>query len=156
PRRGGAAGRARAVRQRAHRRADPRALRGRHRARALSMNAPPATPPRISVLVCTRNRGGRIAPCVRSILARPGADMELLVVDQSADEETRRGLEGIRDPRLRYLRTPTRGLARARNVGIRASSGPIVLFTDDDCIAEPDWVGAVIEEYDADPELDAV
>ncbi len=120
------------------------------------MSPPRRKPPRISVLVCTRNRGEKIGPCVRSILASPLADMELLVVVQSDDDGTQRAVEAFRDPRLRYLRTPTRGLARARNVGIRASSGGVVLFTDDDCIAEPDWPGAILEEFDADPEVGAV
>ncbi|HKB15055.1 MAG TPA: glycosyltransferase family 2 protein [Planctomycetota bacterium] len=120
------------------------------------MSAPRPKPPRISVLVCTRNRGGKIGPCVRSILASPLAEMELLVVDQSTNDETRRALEAIRDPRLRYLPTGTRGLARARNIGIRACASGVVLFTDDDCVVERDWVEAILREFEADPEVGAV
>jgi glycosyltransferase involved in cell wall biosynthesis len=112
---------------------------------------------RISVLVCTRNRPHAIGACLRSILSSPLRDMELLVIDQSTDDATGEQVRALAaDARLRYLRTPTKGLARARNIGIRESKAPLILFTDDDVIAEPTWVEAVLAEFDADPSIDAV
>jgi GT2 family glycosyltransferase len=115
-----------------------------------------ADAPRISVLVCTRNRPHAIGGCVRSILASPLRSMELLVIDQSTEDGTRDEVAKIEDPRLRYIRTPTKGLSRSRNIGIRAARAPLVLFTDDDVYAEPTWVEAVLAEFDADPSIDAV
>lgn len=96
---------------------------------------------------------------MRSILASKltPADMELVVIDQSPDSQTEEQVKAIgADPRLRYIKTPTKGLARARNIGIRAAKSPLILFTDDDVIAEPDWVDLVLAEFDADPSIDAV
>jgi GT2 family glycosyltransferase len=113
--------------------------------------------PRISVLVCTRNRPHSIGTCLRSILQSPLQDMELVVIDQSTDDQSGAEVQKLSaDPRLRYIRTPTKGLARARNIGIRAAKTPIVLFTDDDVIAEPTWVEGILAEFDADPSVDAV
>ena len=122
----------------------------------MSGDAKAAPSPRISVLVCTRNRAQSIRQCIESILQSDVAEMELLVVDQSDGTVTRDALAGLDDPRLRYPSTPTRGLARARNVGIEASAGSIVLFTDDDCYVEVDWVRRFLDEFDRDPTLDAV
>jgi glycosyltransferase involved in cell wall biosynthesis len=48
-----------------------------------------------------------------------------------------------RIPSLRYIATPNRcGPAAARNCGWRAARGPIIAFTDDDCLPEPDWLKA--------------
>lgn len=110
----------------------------------------------ISVLVCTRNRPDHIGKCVRSILQSPMQDIEVLVIDQSDGDGTAQAVLAIGDPRLRYLRTPTRGLSRARNIGIEASRAPIILFTDDDCYAEPDWVQRIVDEFQRDPRRDAV
>lgn len=121
------------------------------------MSATPIHAPRISVLVCTRNRPHAIGACLRSILASGLADMELLVIDQSTDDLTGEEVRKLTaDPRLRYIRTPTKGLARSRNIGIRAAKAPLILFTDDDVLAEPTWVELVLAEFDADPTIDAV
>ncbi len=112
--------------------------------------------PRISVLVCTRNRGTYIDKCLRAILASPVQDMELLVIDQSDGKETADVVLAIDDARLRYLSTPTRGLSRARNIGIEASHGPIVLFTDDDNYADPTWVEMVLKQFAEDPKREVV
>jgi len=112
--------------------------------------------PAISILVCTRNRASTIGKCIASILANSVRALELLVIDQSDGKETQTIVMEIEDPRLRYLRTPTRGLARARNIGIEASVAPIVLFTDDDCYVESTWVERFLDEFRRDPALDAV
>lgn len=112
--------------------------------------------PEISVLVCTRNRSEHIGDCIRSILQSPLRSMELLVIDQSDADDTAAIVLANQDPRLRYLRTSTRGLSRARNIGIEASRAPIVLFTDDDCLAEPTWVERMLEQFAQDPKREAV
>jgi glycosyltransferase involved in cell wall biosynthesis len=109
-----------------------------------------------SVVVCTRDRARTIGRCIASILASEVEAMELLVVDQSDDDATQAIVMTLDDPRLRYLRTPTRGLARARNIGIEASRAPIILFTDDDCYVEPSWVAEILNGFQAAPRVDAV
>ena len=109
-----------------------------------------------SVVVCTRNRARTIGRCVAAILANDVDAMELLVVDQSDDDSTEKIIRMFDDPRLRYLRTPTRGLARSRNIGIEASNGPIILFTDDDCYVDPSWVQEVLNGFQSLPAVDAV
>jgi len=82
--------------------------------------------------------------------------MEVLVIDQSRDDAARSRLATIRDARLRVLASETRGLARARNIGVRATRAPILLFTDDDCRVESTWAASVLAEFTRDPSLDAV
>src|SRR5436190_14248751 len=47
-------------------------------------------------------------------------------------------------PRVRILRAGTRGASAARNEGIRNARHPWVAFTDCDCIADPDWLAAMM------------
>jgi GT2 family glycosyltransferase len=63
---------------------------------------------------------------------------ELLVVDSAsstgdtAEVATNRG--------VRVVRVPRKGLSRARNAGVGATTAPIVVFTDDDCRPQPHWL----------------
>jgi GT2 family glycosyltransferase len=113
--------------------------------------------PAISVIVSTRNRQQDILPCVQTILENPGTDFELVVVDQSDTNESRRLVEGaISDERLRWIDTPTRGLSRSRNVAVSAARAPLLTFTDDDCRVPRDWVAGVRRIFDEDPEVSLV
>jgi GT2 family glycosyltransferase len=106
---------------------------------------------RVSVVVPTRNRPQDIVPCVETILAQPGSDIEVIVVDQSDDGATRDAIAALqRDPRLRYLRSDERGVSRARNLGIESARAPIIAFTDDDCRVAPDWLPRLTDALAAD------
>lgn len=107
--------------------------------------------PLLSVLICTRNRPEKVARAVASVLANSFEDFELIVVDQSTDNETRARLEAIRDPRLNYYGTNTVGVSISRNLAIRAARADIVAFTDDDCICDRDWLASIRSEFAADP-----
>ena len=68
--------------------------------------------PALSVVICTRDRGICVLDTARSILAGGGADLDYLIVDQSSDASVENALTTMgADPRVRYVRTDTRGLS---------------------------------------------
>lgn len=102
----------------------------------------------ISVVICTRNRGSRILQTITSVLRSTSSAFELLIVDQSSDDETERAIEPFRsDPRVRYIRTSTRGLGHARRLSLERVTSEIVLMTDDDCAVDPNWVTEMAEVH---------
>ena len=113
--------------------------------------------PVASVIICTRERPAGLVTAVESVLANTWSAFELVVVDQSATPIARAYLrDDLGDARLRYVHTQTRGLSRARNVGIRETTAEIVLFTDDDCVVSPHWVETMVAHFAEDPGLGAV
>ena len=96
-----------------------------------------------------------IEATLHSILAGTRRPDELLVVDQSDGDDTRRAVERIaaRAGEIRYLPTPTRGLSRARNAGLEGSRGDLIVFTDDDVVAERDWLAEIAREFASYPRL---
>jgi glycosyltransferase involved in cell wall biosynthesis len=121
----------------------------------MSNGAPERRALTLTVVVPTRNRPEHVVECARSILATDGF-VDLIVVDQSDGFETQEGLSRISDPRLRYVRTDTRGVTRGRNLGISLSKSDIVAFTDDDCRVRPDWPKRIVELFAADPAIAVV
>jgi glycosyltransferase involved in cell wall biosynthesis len=92
---------------------------------------------------------------VQTLLCTAGYE-ELLVIDQSDGEATEEAVAAFADPRLRYLRTPTRGVTIARNIGIAESKAEIVAYTDDDCRVTEEWAINIAAIFDADPEVAVV
>jgi glycosyltransferase involved in cell wall biosynthesis len=82
-----------------------------------------------------------VVDTVLSILANTHPNFELVVVDQSKDNET---LEALRpfstDSRLRYVKIATVGKGNALNAGLRESKGSVIAITDDDCTVPPNWL----------------
>jgi glycosyltransferase involved in cell wall biosynthesis len=123
----------------------------------VTQDAAPRTPLplAVSVVVPTRNRETQIAVCVESILATTGFQ-ELIVIDQSDGSASEKVLSKFSDPRLRYIRTDTRGVTIARNLGIELSTGDIIACTDDDCRVADDWACSIGALFAADPEAAVV
>jgi GT2 family glycosyltransferase len=108
----------------------------------------------VSVVVSTRNRPDHIVACVQSILSNSGVEFELVVVDQSDNDESRIAVaSNVADPRLRWIASDTRGLSASRNVAIGSTNGPVLAFTDDDCRVPPGWVAAVHSKFSRDVDL---
>jgi cellulose synthase/poly-beta-1,6-N-acetylglucosamine synthase-like glycosyltransferase len=110
-----------------------------------------------TVVVATRDRGDMIAATLRSLLAVGGPAFSVLVVDQSADDRTRRTVEAVAcgDPRVSVHATTSAGLSNARNIGLELAAGDVVAFTDDDCTVDPYWLPAIVREF-RDPRVAAV
>jgi len=94
-----------------------------------------------SALVCTRDRPESLLQAVRSLLRREDEPFELLIIDQSDGDATERALAPLRsDSRLRYVRSRAAGKGAGINEGLRLAHGEVVVCTDDDCEAPPNWV----------------
>lgn len=89
-----------------------------------------------------------------SVLANTYPSFDLLVVDQSDEARTGETVQKMMadHSNLRYLHTSTPGLSRAYNIGVRETSGAVIAFTDDDCVAPPDWLASIAAAFEGDPE----
>jgi GT2 family glycosyltransferase len=114
------------------------------------MDRPPES---VSVVVCTRDRPEQLGPALAGILASTFRDFDLVVVDQSRGLESATVVEALAasDHRVRLVRDPDRGLSRARERGVASTSGDLIVFTDDDCVPDPSWLGLIVGTLRADP-----
>jgi len=81
----------------------------------------------------------------------------VLVVDNNSSDETRAVAEGFGGRlNVRYVFEPVQGTSTARNTGIRHAAGDVVVFFDDDCVAEPDWLHHMEMPFVRDPAIGMV
>ena len=103
-----------------------------------------AAHPAVSIVLPTYQRGGLIGRAIRSVLAQTHGDFELLVVDDGSTDDTAAEVARITDPRVRYTRLDVnRGVAAARNLGIRATAAPLLAFQDSD----DEWLPNKLERH---------
>ena len=104
-----------------------------------------------SVVIPTIGRPARLGEALASLSSCRPAPAEVIVVDQSEGDETRKLVEGFADKDVRLVPSAGRGIGRALNAGLRAARHDLVLVTNDDCTAAPDWVGIADRELSRRP-----
>lgn len=109
----------------------------------------------ITVCICTRDRGASIALTLDSLAASSYDDFDVVIVDQSAADDTAQAVASatMGDSRFRYLRTASVGLCAARNIAVEQATGPLLAFTDDDCEVSPDWLQLLARHFATQPQV---
>jgi GT2 family glycosyltransferase len=110
--------------------------------------------PAVSVVVAAVNEQDAIGQCLTSLLGvdYPPERREIVIVDNGSTDATRELVE--RYP-VQLLREERRGVGWARNAGVGATSGEIVVFTDPDCVATTGWLTELAAGF-RDEEVGAV
>ena len=108
----------------------------------------------LSIVVPVHNGGRQLASCLQALQASSYRDFELLVVDDCSSDDSP---EIVRSHRASYLRTPRKlGPAGARNLGVKAARGNILVFVDADVQVPPEALAIIAEDFERDPQLQAV
>jgi glycosyltransferase involved in cell wall biosynthesis len=89
----------------------------------------------ISVVIPVYNHGEFVAEAVASVLRQTLPPAELLVVDDGSEDESANRAEAAG---AKVLREPHAGLGRTLNLGIAATTQPLVAFLDADDLWMPD------------------
>ena len=111
--------------------------------------------PRVSVVVATRDRVGRLRRLLDSLREQSVEDFELIVVDDGSARGTPELMRREREAGWRAFRDVRRewpgGPSMARNEGWRLARAPLVAFIDDDCEATPDWLASLVAAAEGAP-----
>lgn len=102
----------------------------------------------ISVVMTTYNGAGLLDAQMDSVLGQLGPEDELVASDDGSTDGTWERLvqRAARDPRIRPLRGPGRGLVANMEHALRAAKGDLLLLCDQDDVWLPDKVARVAAE----------
>lgn len=115
--------------------------------------------PLVSVVVPAYNAEERLPLCVRALAGQQelSGGLEILVVDDGSTDGTAGAARRAGGAIVRVVDRGSRGgPAAARNDGIAAARGDLVLFTDADCIPDPRFVAEICRPLLDDPEVGGV
>lgn len=113
--------------------------------------------PAISVIIPTFRRPHYLAQALASITAQrlpDDVELEVLVCDNAADEETAALVRATDDPRIVHIPRP-RNLGMMRNAvaGFAQARGDFVLKFDDDDLLHPEALAALVAPFRQAPDL---
>lgn len=105
----------------------------------------------LSVIIPTYNRPKKLKRCLLSIVSQslPTHLFEVIVVnDGSKQDILPSALPASSGVNIKILKQHNQGPAAARNTGIKASQGKILVFIDDDCTANDDWLSKIYQAFE--------
>ncbi len=100
--------------------------------------------PRVSVVIPAYHSHATIGACFSALGRQTRPPDEIIVVNSSAESATV-AIVKEQYPKVIFEQSPVRLLPHAaRNRGVELASGEILVFTDPDCEAEPDWLASLL------------
>jgi GT2 family glycosyltransferase len=116
-----------------------------------------ADPPRITVVVATRERPDALRTCLNTLLAVDFPGYEVVVVDNDpTTDDTFTLIAEDFAGRVHYIRENRRGLSWAHNRALEETTTDIVAFVDDDVIVDRHWLAAIAEGFSAGDDVGCV
>ncbi len=117
---------------------------------------------KVSVVIPTKNRQELILPLVKNLLEQDLPPYEIIIVDQTEFPLDFNLLHKIKinaNPKvfINYIHNPSlSGVTAAKNLGVQATTGDIILFLDDDIYLYPDFIKQIVSTYQMYPEIGGV
>jgi cellulose synthase/poly-beta-1,6-N-acetylglucosamine synthase-like glycosyltransferase len=109
--------------------------------------------PSISVIVPFLNARQTIIGCLESLLTQSyKGSIEIILVDNNSNDGSLEEVERYLDEKnLKSVnmipRFSKKGVAAARNAGLKEAKGEILAFTDADCTADKNWIKDLVKGY---------
>jgi len=97
--------------------------------------------PVAAVIIPSFNDSNRVKVCLEALERQTARDRLTITVSLDGGEPLPESIAALADT---VLQGPHAGPAAARNRGWRNSTADFILFTDSDCIPEPDWAQEMI------------
>ena len=107
----------------------------------------------LSVIIPAYNATRTIRDTLDSVVAQTLAPLDVIVVDDGSTDDTAAIAESYRGrlPNLQVIRTTNGRVARARNIGIAASTGELLAPLDADDIWHPTYIEKAVQAYERQP-----
>ena len=111
---------------------------------------------KISVIIPVYRVEHTLRRCVDSILRQDFTDWEMILVDDGSDDASPQICEeyAAKDPRIRTVHQPNRGLGAARNKGMDIARGELIMFMDSDDYIGEGTLGALAAYMDRNEDVD--
>ncbi len=103
--------------------------------------------PLVSIIMPTYNAAKYVVEAIRSVIAQPFKNWELLIINDGSTDGTEDVILELPDPRIIYIKQEKQGVSAARNSALSKMTGDFFCFLDADDSFPPDSLMSRIELF---------
>ena len=112
----------------------------------------------LSVLILTKNRLEVLKGAIDSLLNQSleKKHYEIIIMDQSTDSKSKEHIDKMdisEKANIKYIYNKIQGLHANRNIGAKKANGNVIVFVDDDIIADKDYLKCIYDSFTSDPDI---
>jgi glycosyltransferase involved in cell wall biosynthesis len=107
----------------------------------------------VSVIIPVYNVEKYIYETIKSVLAQTYQDFEIIIVDDESPDNSIEICRSFNDSRIKIIQQKNRGLAGARNTGIRHSQGNYIALLDSDDLWLPEKLEQQVDYLENHPQV---
>ena len=107
----------------------------------------------VSVVIPVYNVAKYIRETITSVLNQTYSNFELLIINDESPDNTIAICQEFSDSRIRIINQKNRGLAGARNTGIRHAKGDYIALLDGDDVWLPEKLSQHVQHLDSNPHV---
>ena len=98
--------------------------------------------PEVSIIIPVYNNEKYIEKCIHSVLNQTFGELEIIAVNDGSTDESGKILKNLEreDVRIILLEQNNQGVAAARNLGVKKSTGKYITFVDGDDYLKNDYI----------------
>jgi glycosyltransferase involved in cell wall biosynthesis len=104
----------------------------------------------VSVIIPCHNQAKFLADAIESVRGQRRPAAEIIVIDDGSTDGS--ASVASQFPEVRLIRQTNRGLSSARNAGLAASRGDLLIFLDADDVLLPEGVEAAVRAFESNPD----
>lgn len=102
----------------------------------------------ITVALVTYNRAKDIERCIKAILKQSVLPDQIIIVDSSSDNKTKKIVKKLNHKIIKYIRSDKRlFIPEARNVALKECKTKYIAYSDDDTVPCKDWIKFLLEGF---------
>ncbi|MBT9311111.1 glycosyltransferase family 2 protein [Leptothoe kymatousa] len=107
----------------------------------------------VSVVIPVYKAEDFVGKTIHSVLGQTYKELEIIIVDDGSPDRSIDVCRGFDDPRIKIIQQANRGLAGARNTGIRNSIGDYIALIDADDLWTKDKIEKHVAHLESSPEI---
>ncbi len=112
--------------------------------------------PKVSIIIPTMNREQSLERCLISLNKETFKNFEIVIVEGGDTNNTKKVIKNHKELKIKIIKQKEKGLVNAINEGILVSKGEIIVRTDDDIVADKEWINEIVKTFNESKKIGGV